>query len=253
MVVSLAQTQLFMLALTRILATIIHVPMLGGQSVPNQVKIGLGIFLTMLIIPWNPLPPETASLPFLAFAIKIAQELLIGSLAGFAAALTFSVLQIAGEVIGLGSGFGSSRILNPAFGESGSALDQLFVMIAMLLFMVLNGHHVFLAGLDRSFSIIPLNSPLPDFPVDRLLMMLGKMVAVGIQLALPVMGALLLADLTLGLLSKVAPQVQVFFLGLPIKIGIGLFILGLAFTTMFPLLAELFNRIANRMLELLGA
>lgn len=253
MVVSLAQTQLFLLALTRILAMIIHVPALGGQTIPNQVRLGLGIFLTIIILPWQPLPANAETIAFVSFAIKIAQEILIGTLSGFAAALTFGSLQIAGETMSFGSGFSSGRILNPASGESGSAMDQLFVMVAMLLFLVISGHHVFLMGLARSFTLIPINSPLPDFSADRLLLMFAQLVTVGIQIALPVMGALLLTDLTLGLLARVAPQVQVFFLGLPLKIGVGLIVLGLTFATALPFISDLFRNVGDRMLHLLGA
>ncbi len=253
MIISIAQAQLFLLALTRILAMLVQVPMLGGNVIPNQVKIGLGVMLTAVIIPWQPLPANTASIPDLAYAIRIGQELLVGTLAGFAASMTFGALQIAGETMGLGSGFSSSRIFNPAMGESGGAMDQLFVMVALLLFLILDGHHIFLMALQRSFALIPLNSSLPEMPLNQLALLFAQTIAVGIQLAMPVMGALLLTDLTLGLLARVAPQIQVFFLGLPIKIGVGLLVLALAFTAMFPLLSTLFSQIGKHMLELLGA
>jgi flagellar biosynthesis protein FliR len=254
MTISIAQAQLFFLALTRILAMVVQLPMLGGQSIPNQVKLGLGVLLTAIMLPWqHPLSPDAAAIPTFAFAIQIAQELLIGLLAGFAATLTFATLQIAGELMGLGSGFSSSRVINPTLGQGGGALDQLFVMVAMLLFLVLNGHQIFLMGLQRSFSVIPLGTNLPGIPLERVVYLFAQTVSVGIQLALPVMGALLLTDLTLGLLAKVAPQVQVFFLGLPIKIGVSLFVLMLAFEAFFPTLSDLFSKIGVNMLKLLGA
>ena len=132
-------------------------------------------------------------------------------------------------------------------------MDQMFVMVALLLFLILDGHHIFLMALQRSFAVIPLNTSLPDMPVNQLLLQFGQTISVGIQLAMPVMGALLLTDLTLGLLARVSPQIQVFFLGLPIKIGVGLLVLALAFSAMFPLLSTLFSQIGSHMLKLLGA
>jgi len=253
MIISVAQTQLFFLALTRILAMLVQVPMLGGPSIPNQVKIGLGILLTAVILPWQPLPADAPTIDTLVYVVRIVQELLIGTLVGFAATLTFSAVQIAGEMMSLGSGFNSSRILNPAMGEGGGAMDQLFVMVALLLFLVLDAHHLLFMGLERSFTVIPLNSHLPEMPIDRLISLFAQTVTVGIQMALPVVGVLLLADLTLGLLARVAPQIQVFFLGMPIKIGVGLLVFSLSFSAIFPLLSGLFSKIGVHMLELLGA
>lgn len=253
MIVSIAQAQLFFLALTRVFAVLVHVPMLGGRQIPNQVKVGLGILLTIVILPWQPLPPEAESIPAFAFALAIGRELLIGTLAGFAATLTFAALQIAGKVMGIGSGFGSGQIINPTLGDSGSAMNNFFLLVATLLFLVVNGHHFFLLGLQRTFEVAPLNSSLPNLSLETLLVMTAALIGAGIQLGLPVLGTVLLTDLTLGLLARVAPQVHVFFLGIPLKIGLGLIVLAMALASLFPVLSDLFHDLGLRTLELLGA
>lgn len=253
MVISFAQFQLFILALTRVLALIIHVPVLGGQAIPNAVKIGLGALLAMVLLPWQPLPPDAPSMATLEFGLAIGRELLIGTLAGFAAVLTFAVFQIAANLMGLGSGFGAGSLLNPALENTGTAMDQMFVMMTVLLFIVLNGHHVFLQGLQQTFELLPLNGGWPLLSSDRLLRLGAGMIAAGVQMSLPVLGTVLLADLTLGLLARVAPQVHVFFLGVPLKVGVGLLALALSLTVLFPVIAALFSNLSRRMLELLGA
>ena len=252
MTVSVPQAQQFFLAFTRIMAMLIQVPMLGGRLIPNQVRIGLGLLLTAVLLPWQPLPLDAASLPAVAMGVAIARELLVGTLAGFAAVLAFAALQMAGELMGLGGGFGAGSILNPTFEDTGSAFDQLFVMTALLLFLVFNGHHLFIIGMARTFTAIPLAGPLPDLTAERLLRLTSQMIAVGVLLAAPMLGASLLADLTLGLLARVAPQVQVFFLGLPLKVGISLLALVLALGVLFPALADLLRGISPRMLSLLS-
>jgi flagellar biosynthetic protein FliR len=252
MIISIAQSQLFILAFTRIMAMIIPVPVLGGQSIPAQVRIGLGIILSAVLIPWQPLAPEVHELGIFAFAAGIFQELIIGLLAGFAATLTFGALQIAGETMGLSSGFGAGNILNPAVGASGSALDQLFIMVGMLLFVVMDGHHYFLIAVQKTFTILPVNTPIPFTDANILLTMTAELIAAGIQLALPVIGALLLADISMGLLARVAPQIQIFFLGLPAKIGLGMVAVGMTFTIAFPILRDMFNKIGPRMLQLIA-
>jgi flagellar biosynthesis protein FliR len=252
MIISIAQAQLFFLALTRILAMIIHVPVLGGQSIPNQVRLAFGIVLTAILIPWQPLPADAASLGLLGFAISIGKEIMIGTLAGFAASLTFGAIEIAGEVMGLGSGFSSGRIFNPAMSESGAAYNQLFVMVSMMVFLLLDGHHLFIIAMQKTFVVIPVNGAIPLDSFNVLAKMTSQLIAAGIQLALPVMAALTIADMSLGFLAKVAPQVQIYFLGLPLKVGIALFSLGMFFSVGMQAVTNIFQSVGPRMLQLLA-
>ncbi len=252
MLISIAQAQLFFLVLTRVMAIIIHVPNLGGQTIPNPVRIALGLVLAAIIIPWAPLPATAESMALLPFASSILKEIIIGTLIGYAAILTFAAISIAGEVMGLGSGFGSDRIFNPAMDQSVTPMGQLFVVIAMLLFMAVNGHHIVLVALQKSFDLVPVNAALPAFSLETLLRTSAQLVMVGIQIAFPIFAALLLTDITLALLSRVAPQVQVYFLGLPLKIGLSMFALGLSFAIIFPLLRDLYSNLGGSMLEMVA-
>lgn len=253
MIVSIAQTQLFFLALTRVMAILVQVPLFGSEIVPNQVKIGLGVVLTMIVLPWNPIPADAAAVPWLAFTGLILRELIIGFLAGFAAALTFGAFQMTGKLIDMSSGFGAGQVFNPAMSEAGGTLDQFFILVVMLYFMLTNGHHVFLLGMQDTFQLLPLNQPLPEINPEALLRMASGLITAGVQMALPVVGALFLTDLTLGLLAKVAPQINVFFLGLPIKVWVGIFCLSLLFGLLIPPMDRAFKNLGPRMLQILGA
>jgi flagellar biosynthetic protein FliR len=251
MTISVAQAQLFFLALTRILAILVHVPVLAGPSVPNQVKIGLGVLLTIVMLPWEPLPPETQSWTTFAFGLAVGREVIVGTLAGYAAALTFGVLQITAELMGQGSGFSAGRVLNPTMGTTGAAMDQLFVLTAILIFFVLNGHHAFLLGIQKTFTVLPLNQPIPELSPQMVMRLAADTVAAGIQISMPVLGAVLLTDLCLGLLARVAPQMQVYFLGVPLKVGIGLLALSVSLGMFAPHLASIFDALGDNMLRLL--
>jgi flagellar biosynthetic protein FliR len=250
MLISIAQAQLFFLVFTRIMAMILPVPVLGGQSIPPQVRIGLGIILSAILIPWQPLPTEAVSLGLFGFGAAIFRELIIGTLAGMAAVLTFGAIQMAGELMGIGSGFGSGRVFNPTLGETGSSVDQFFIMVGMLLFIVLDGHHSVLLAVQKSFQVLPVTQPIPITDPETLIRIAAQMISSGVQMALPVIGALLLTDLTLGLLARIAPQVQVYFLGLPLKIGLGLLAVGFSFSIALPLMQDLFRNVGPRMLNL---
>lgn len=248
MTISVAQAQLFFLAFTRIMAIMIHVPVLGGQNIPNQVRIGLGFVLAMVLIPWQPLPAEAASIGFIAYSVSIGKEILIGTLIGYSADLAFGAIQMAGAAMGLGSGFESSRIFNPSMGESGSAFDQIFVMTATMVFLMINGHHLVITAIQKTFEIIPINGSLPFDGLETIMTTTSTFIMAGIHLALPVMTAVILADLTLGLLARVAPQVQVYFLGLPVKVVVSLLALSFMFAGLLPYLSSLFKSMSENML-----
>lgn len=252
MLISIVQAQLFFLALTRILAALINIPVLGGQAIPTQVRISFGIVLTLILIPWQTMPLDSEALGLLPYAVAILKELVIGSLAGFAASLTFGTMQIVGEVMGIGSGFGSSRIFNPSISESGSAFNSFFTMISLMIFLVIDGHHIVILAMGRMFEMIPINGPLPTQSFSTLAQMTSLLILTGIQIALPVMAALTLTDIGLGLVARVAPRIQIYFLGLPIKVGVSLLALGALFSVIFPALNNLYGMLGNRMLQLIG-
>jgi flagellar biosynthetic protein FliR len=249
--VSVAQFQLFMLALTRILALLVQLPVLGGPLIPNRIKLGLGMLLAILLVPWQPLPADASIIPWAAYPIFLLQELILGTLVGFASRLVFATAQIAGDVMGIGSGFASAQIMNPTTGDTGSTVDQVVVMSAMLLFLVINGHHYFLIAVQRTFIAAPLLTPLPVLSPEPLMRLTAQLIATGVQLALPVVGALLLTDVALGLLARVAPQANPFFLGMPLKVGVGIIAIILALGILFPIMADQFRAIGVNMLRLM--
>ncbi|MCB9134629.1 MAG: flagellar biosynthetic protein FliR [Anaerolineales bacterium] len=252
MLISLPQFQLFFLALTRIMALIIHIPVLAGPAIPNPMKIALGSILAMITLPWTPLPSDAVAQSLFPFSVAIGQELLIGTLAGFAATLTFGAVQIAGDMMDTSLGFSAGRLFNPALENPGAVGQQFFSMLAAALFLVTNGHHLFLIGLQKTFTIAPLNAALPQLDAEPLLTLAGGLIAAGIQLSLPVVAAALLTEVTLGLLARVAPTLQVFFLGMPLKAGLGLLALTLTLTTILPTLTATLHMISQWMLELIS-
>lgn len=207
----------------------------------------------MIITPTLPQPADTETISGITFGFAMAQEVIIGALAGYAAALTFGAVQMAGHLMGMVSGFSAANVLNPALEDNGTAMDQMFLITGTLVFIVINGHHSFLLGLIRTFDVIPVSSSIPQLSLPNVSSIFSQFITAGIQLSLPIMGTLLLTDLTLGLLARVAPQVHVFFLGIPLKIGIGLVALALTIVILGPNLQLMFLRIGEYSLKLLGS
>jgi flagellar biosynthetic protein FliR len=251
-IISLAQVQMFFLAFARIMVMLSQVPVLGGRTIPNEIRVAFGLVLTVVILPWQPLSAGVPPMPVLVLAGALVRELIVGLLAGFSARLTFGALQTGGELMGLVGGFSSGRILNPAFESSSTALDQFFLLTATLIFLALNGHHLFLLGVQKTFEMVPLNTPLREFSLERVLILTQQLIQAAILLALPVVGTALIADVVLGLLARVAPQVQIFFLEAPLKAGVSVLVLILAFRSLAPPLADMMRSIGPRMIWLLG-
>jgi flagellar biosynthesis protein FliR len=257
MVISILQTQIFVLVFTRVLMIMLALPFLGGSLVPNQVKIGFGFILTMFVFPWqNSYPASADAIGLIPFVEAVIQELFIGFLAGMSVTMVFSCFQIAAKMMEMSAGFSSAQIFNPTLNDTGSAYDQFIMIMIYLVFFAIDGHHVFLIGLQKTFQVMPVNSPLSKLMIltpDRLLQLFVTMMGNGIQMALPVVGAILLTDITLGLLNKVAPQVQVFFLGINIKVLFGLFGVSLVLSYMMPMIRSMIGNINVLMVRLLGA
>lgn len=248
MSISVFQAQIFFLAFTRIMAVLLHIPALGGQNIPPQVRIGFGLMLALFLVPLQSIPADSETIGAFAFGVAIGKEIIIGTLVGFAADLAFGAIQVAGAAMGMGSGFESGRIFNPSLGEAGSAFDQIFVMTAAMIFLIIDGHHLVLIALQKTFTAVPLNGALPFNGLEAVLRMTSVFIASGVHMALPVMAALFLTDLTLGLLARIAPQVQVYFLGLPVKVVVAMIAMGMTFAVVFPYLGSLFKSMTENML-----
>ena len=257
MLVSILQTQIFVLVMTRVFMIMLALPFLGGSMIPNQVKIGLGIILSMFVFPWqNTQNFGTEAMPLIAFLQAVLQELIIGAIAGMSVTMIFGVFQVAAKMMEMSAGFSSAQIFNPTLNDTGSAYDQFFMLVIYLYFFSINGHHVFLMGLQKTFEALPVNSGITRLMAltpDRLLALFSMIISSGVQMALPIVGAILLADITFGLLNKVAPQIQVFFLGINIKILIGFLGIALTLSYVAPTVRGLINNIGVVMSRLLGA
>lgn len=252
MFISTPQIQMFFLAFVRVLAILSAIPVLGGNAIPIQVRIGFGMLVTILLVPWNNVP-ASEEIPLFSFAFSMGEEFFIGIIAGFAATITFAAFQLTGELIGYNSGFNSGRILNPAMGESSSTLDQFFLMISLLFFLVINGHHTFLLAVQRTFTLVPINTSIPELSIDQIIHMFADLITAGVQLALPGLGALVMTDISLSLLARITPRVQVFFIGLPFKIAVGLLAVTISLNLYYPVITEMLEKMGARMLSLLGA
>ncbi len=236
----------YMLAFVRVMAALSLNPLLGSARVPTLGRIGLGLFITLVLFPPSPDAPPVNLGP-----TEIAGELIIGALAGFTVALVFAAVQFAASLIGINAGFTIGQTFDPHNDLGVGTLEQFFSAFALLVFVQMNGHHIFLAGLHELFDVVPVSTvPLVPGTVERLAEVSGALFVAALKISFPVLAALLLADLGLALLARVAPQLNLFALGLPAKMGIGLAALVVALPIMLPRMTALFRAVPDSMLLL---
>lgn len=230
----------FLWPLTRILGLIAAAPLFGNLAVPVRVKLGLGIMLTMVIAPV--VPSQAAADPMsLAGLLIVMQQLVIGLAMGFAMRIVMAAVEMAGEAAGLTMGFGFATFFDPQTRARSSALAQFLALLALMIFLGLNVHLMMLETLAQSFISLPIAAtPAGGGGFRQLAAWGGLIFSSGVQLALPVIAALLLTNIALGILTRAAPQLNLFGIGFPITLGVGFLVLMLSLPYLATPLERLF-------------
>jgi len=227
---------LFGLTFARFIAFIYVVPFFGGKAVPPLVKVATATSLVIITFPsvMTELPTDGSSLGFgpVGFIGMIAKEFFVGFTLGFVASLVFEVVQVAGRIADFQRGSTMGELFAPQLEERVSELGQFKLQLAIVVFLTTGAHLFFISSLIKSFQFIPVLKfphlePGYSPAVEFLTMMTGTVLSLGVQLSIPIVITLLLTDLFFGLINRVAPQVNVFFLSMPVKMWLGLFVVAL--------------------------
>jgi flagellar biosynthetic protein FliR len=231
----------FIWPFARIAALVATAPLLGETPIPRQAKIGLAVVLTFAIAPT--LAPMPAIAPAsLDGLLILGQQTLIGIAMGFTMRLIFVAAQMAGEFIGLQMGLSFATFFDPTAGANTAVLSRLFNVVAMLIFLALDGHLLMLAAVTHSFESLPIAIGSLDPNGAGLLIQQGAQIfASGLLLALPLIAALLTINLAMGILNRASPQLSVFAVGFPISLTAGLTLLAVALPQTLPFLEQLFS------------
>jgi flagellar biosynthetic protein FliR len=204
-------------------------PVFSARALPTPVRVLLAAALALLVAPY--LPPVRALDPFSAAGLVLAiQEVLLGAMMGFAIALAFSVLSQAGENVALGMGLGFASINDPNNGLSVPIISQFYAIVGTLVFLALGGHGLVIEALQASLTRLPVGfDGLDPMSYGRLVAWGAEMYGYAVLLALPAVATLLLINLAFGVITRTAPQLNLFAIGFPIMIlaGLGVIILTL--------------------------
>lgn len=231
----------FIWPLTRILGLIAIAPPFGNNAVPTRVKLVLGIMLAMIIAPAVK-PLENVDLLSLTAIVIMLQQLIIGMSMGFIIRIVFAGIELSGEIIGLTMGFGFASFFNPLSQTRSSAISQFLILVSTLIFLTLDLHLSLFASLLDSFRTIPISSELTlGFSAEKLVLFGSELFSIGLQLALPIIAALLIANIALGILTRAAPQLNLYGIGFPLTIAVGFFMVSLILPYMNGPIQNAFN------------
>ncbi|HWP20388.1 MAG TPA: flagellar biosynthetic protein FliR [Burkholderiaceae bacterium] len=229
----------------RVLALFTTAPVLSMRAIPVRVKIGLA-FLIALASQVSLPPMPVVPLDSAAALATVAQQVVIGLSIGFAVRLVFAAVEFAGELVGLQMGLGFASFFDPTTGGQTNAVSRFFGATVSLLFVVINGHLVLTAAVIQSFHAFPVGpEPLAFLEAVRLHVYGAEIFKLGLWIALPILAMLLFVNLVLGVIARVAQQLNIFAVGFPITIGVGL--LGVLLT--LPLLEQPFTMAIEQMLS----
>ena len=202
-------------------------PVLGTRYVPWSIKVTVSLVTAFFL--WNVVPraPVPEGLPGLALAAF--GEVLFGIVIGFMGTVMLAAIEMAGYIADAEIGFGIANVVDPHYGQPAPLLGTFQYLLVLLVFLEMDGHHLFLKALARSFDLVPAGGAF--VPLDWTRVALGgagQMLWVALTLSAPVWVAMLVTDVSLGVVSHGVPQMNVFVLGIPLKILIGLAILGVS-------------------------
>jgi flagellar biosynthetic protein FliR len=248
------QLQVFFLIFLRVAAILMSMPVFNGNSIPVLFKFGLALSTSIVLFPLLDIEVFPALTDLGGFVIGAVGEILLGVIIGMAVNLTFVGLQIAGQLSGYQMGMALAEVMDPADGEQIPLLAQFFQIFAFLIFLTVNAHHWFIKALAESFHLVPpFGFKLGGALIDQLMRMAGNMFVIALKVGAPVIAALLLTSIALGLVARTVPQMNVFFVAMPLKIMIGLLWVGFSLPYLSSFLSAAFHKLGNMIFMLLNA
>jgi flagellar biosynthetic protein FliR len=245
----------FMLFFCRITSFFVVVPVFSAKNVPAHFKIGLSFFVALMVfsVAGTKVPVVFDSL----YLLSIIREILVGIFLGFIAYMFFTLVQIAGSFIDIQIGFGIANVFDPMTGASSPVIGNLKYMIAILLFLSFNGHHLLLKAIMESYEWIPLSNDTftklySGQIVEFMVKTFSTVFALSFQMSAPLIAAMFLTDLGLGLLARVAPQFNILVVGAPLKMLIGFVLLILLFPSYQSVFKDSFISMLDSMQKFIG-
>ncbi|TAK89959.1 MAG: flagellar biosynthetic protein FliR [Burkholderiaceae bacterium] len=232
----------FVWPFVRVLALFTAAPVFSHTAFPKRARIGLALLITFVVAPLLPVaPPQALFSP--EGLILLIQQLLVGAGLGFAMKLVFAAIEGAGTLVGFQMGLGFATFIDPQHNQQTPIVGSFLGVLASLVFFSLDGHLILLSSLVESFTLAPIaTNGLQQFH-PQVLVSLGEIIfSLGLHISLPMVGAIMIANIALGLLSRAAPQLNIFAVGFPVTLMIGFWSLWMSLPFLGGIIEAAFKR-----------
>ncbi|GAQ26240.1 flagellar biosynthetic protein FliR [Tepidanaerobacter syntrophicus] len=237
----------YLLILFRCSSFFMLTPVFGRREIPAQAKIGLAALISFIVYPFISAP--NLAMNFWDIASCVLKEFATGISMGYAVFLVFSALYLAGGIIDFEMGFGMVNVLDPQSNTQIPLMGNYYYILALLMFLTFDGHHMLITAVIRSYELIPLGTATYSKGLLNIMITgFGDMFALGVKIALPIAAIVFLTDLSLGIIARTVPQMNVFILGLPLKIAIGMIGMIIIFPMFIVVLGSMYDEVYRKIL-----
>lgn len=244
---------IFLLVLTRMTGLFIIAPIFGRKNIPVYFKVGLAFFMAVLLVNTQNPGIKIEYVNMWGFAILVIKEIIVGITIGYVSYIIFTSIYVAGQIIDMQIGFGMVNVIDPVSNIQVPITANFYYIICMMLFLVGNGHHILINALFDSFKVVPLGTAaFSGALMNDLLRIFGSIFSIGFRISSPVIASILVTDIALGIMSRAVPQLNVFVVGMPLKIIIGLLVMVLTFPSFISIVEGLTGDVAKEMLKFLN-
>ncbi len=234
----------FLLVFARFSGLFLSAPVYSSRQIPVQLKLFLALILAATLAYVRPVATAVSLDSTGIFLLALAAELFTGYALGLVGYVVFAAIQLAGQLVDMQMGFGIVNVLDPQSGMQVPLVGSFYYLLALLVFLGIDGHHQLLSAVYQSYDVIPIlgGSFEPRFTAF-LLKLGGYMFVAGVKIAAPVVAALLVADAALGFMARTVPQMNIFLVGMPLKILLGIFMLLLTLPVYIWLMQTVFDQL----------
>jgi flagellar biosynthetic protein FliR len=248
---SLDQLQGFFWIFIRIGIFLSFLPFFSARGIPAMWKVGLSFILAVVLIPVVP-PPSSLPKTALEVILGVGSEILLGMVLALSVRVLLTSVQMAGQFLGFQMGFNMASTMDPVSGGQSIVVSQALNLVTVLLFFSINGHHMFIKALASSFHVVPPNAfYLNSSVVFAVLKISSEMFVIALKIAAPIMIALFLSNICLGIVARTVPQVNILMVGFPLNICLGLILFIIVLNNLGPFFEGLVRRMGEVMMGLL--
>ncbi len=236
----LLRFDLLLLIFARMLGLFTTAPVWSNRMVPVQLRAAISFGTAVVLFPLLEPPELPATL--VGLIPMVLRELLVGMTIGFVASLIFSAVQFAGQLLDVGMGLSMINVLDPMSNTQMPVMGNFLYILSLLIFFGVNGHHMLIEAVVDSYRLLPIGAAVLSTEASgQLVLIAGTMFVIALKIAAPVLAAIFVTTVTLGILNRVVPQMNVFIIGLPVQFGVGIFMLAVVMPLYLAFLRLVFD------------